>query len=105
MFPWALLSFLFTPLIRPFRWSRLLRTYVVPIIPSVLLFDSVVSCFRTYQPGALREIVEELNAPEYQWEIGVQSTTFGLLPITYSIGYPKEACHERKRKCEGTAPF
>jgi hypothetical protein len=91
MFPWALLSFFFTPLIRPFRWSRLFWTYVVPIIPLVLLFDGVVSCLRTYQPQELREIVEKLNAAGYQWEIGQQSRTLGPLPITYSIGYPKES--------------
>ena len=30
MFPWALMSFVSTPFIRPFRWSRLLWTYLVP---------------------------------------------------------------------------
>jgi hypothetical protein len=62
MFPWAIMLFVFTPLIRPFRWSRLLCTYVVPIIPLVLLFDGVVSCLRTYQPQELREMVK--NWPE-----------------------------------------
>jgi hypothetical protein len=50
MFPWVLMLFVLTPLIRPIRWSRLLYTYVVPIIPLVLLFDGVVSCLRTYRP-------------------------------------------------------
>jgi hypothetical protein len=42
MFPWALMFFVFAPFIRPFRWSRFLCTYVLPIIPFVLLFDGVV---------------------------------------------------------------
>ncbi len=75
-----------SPWIRPFRWSRLLWTYLVPIIPFVLLFDGVVSCLRTYRPQELRDMVEQLKANEYQWEIGEHATR--NLPITYLIGYP-----------------
>jgi hypothetical protein len=85
---WALLLFLCTPWIRPFRWSRLLWTYVVPIIPLVLLFDGVVSCLRSYRPQELQEIATRLSANDYHWKIG---ETAGRLPITYLIGYPREA--------------
>jgi len=88
MFPWALMLFLFTPLIRPFRWSRLLCTYVIPIIPFVLLFDGVVSCLRTYRTQELRELVKSLSGIEYQWEIGEHSRRFGIAPITFLIGRP-----------------
>ena len=87
MFPWALMPFVCTPWIRPFRWSRLLWTYLIPIIPLVFLFDGVVSCLRTYRPQELREIVDKLTAGEYQWEIGEHSS--GRVPITYLIGYPR----------------
>jgi hypothetical protein len=86
MFGWILLLVVCTPWIRPFRWSRLLGTYLVPIIPLVLLFDGVVSCLRTYRPEELRDMVEQLRASKYQWEIGERST--GKVPITYLIGYP-----------------
>jgi len=89
MFPWALMLFVFTPLIRPFRWSRLLCTYVVPIIPLVLLFDGVVSCLRTYRPQELHEMVKNLAGIEYQWEIGENAKGFLQAPITYLIGYPQ----------------
>jgi len=89
MFAWALMPFVFTPLIRPFRWSRLFCTYVVPIIPLVLLFDGVVSCLRTYRPQELREIIKKLSGIEYQWEVGEHSKTFGQAPITYLIGCPR----------------
>jgi hypothetical protein len=89
MFPWALMLFLFSPLIRPFRWSRLLCTYVLPIIPLVLLLDGVVSCLRTYRPPELREIIKKLYGNEYQWEAGEHSRACGYLPITYLIGYPQ----------------
>jgi hypothetical protein len=88
MFAWVLMLFVCTPWMRPFRWSRLFWTYLVPIIPLVLLFDGVVSCLRTYRPLELREMVEKLGASGYQWEIGEHAT--GKTPITYLIGYPRE---------------
>ncbi len=90
MFLWFLTLFVFTPSIRPFRWSRLLYTYVLPIIPLVLLFDGLVSCLRTYRTTELRELIEDLAATEYWWEIGERSGTFHGLPVTYLIGYPRD---------------
>jgi hypothetical protein len=86
MFAWVLMLFVCAPWMPPFRWSRLLWTYLVPIIPLVMLFDGVVSCLRTYRPRELREIVDKLTASEYQWEIGEHSRANGEAPITYLIG-------------------
>ena|SRR5271154_2983661 len=86
MVPWALMPFFFTPWIRPFRWSRLFWTYLIPIVPFVFLFDGIVSCLRTYRPEELREMVGELTAAGYQWQIGEQSGTPGEMPVTYLIG-------------------
>jgi hypothetical protein len=87
LFVGVLLMFLHTPRIRPFRLSRLLWTYLIPIIPLVLLFDGVVSCLRTYRPQELREIVGKLNHCQYEWKIG--ELAGGKAPITYLIGYSK----------------
>jgi hypothetical protein len=95
IFAGVLLLFLHTPRIRPFRWSRLLWTYLIPIIPLVLLFDGVVSCLRTYRPQELREIVEKLTSRQYQWQIGELAT--GRVPITYLIGYPTASSRELTR--------
>jgi hypothetical protein len=100
MFSWVVMLFVCTPWIRPFRWSRFVWTYLVPIIPLVLLFDGVVSCLRTYRPQELREIVDKLTASEYQWEIGEHST--GRVPITYLIGHPR-ACVAGKSFDKGDA--
>jgi hypothetical protein len=85
IFAGVLLLFLHTPRIRPFRWSRLLWTYLIPIIPVVLLFDGVVSCLRTYRPPELREMVEKLTSCQYHWEIG--ELAGGKAPVTYLMGY------------------
>lgn len=93
MFAWALILWVCTPWMRPFRWSRLLWTYLVPIIPFILLFDGIVSCLRTYRPEELREIVEKLeatklDATKYVWKIDEQST--GKMKITYLVGFPQQ---------------
>jgi hypothetical protein len=90
MFPWALMVFFSTPWIRPFRWSRLFWTYVVPIVPFVVLFDGVVSCLRTYRPQELREITGKLTGSEYHWDAGEHLWGRNSVPITYLIGYPRE---------------
>lgn len=84
---WVFLLFVCTPWIRPFRWSRLLWTYLLPIIPLILLFDGAISCLRTYTPWELREMVGKLNAGEYEWETGEHAS--GRVPITYLIGCPR----------------
>jgi hypothetical protein len=83
-----LAAWLFTPFRRPFRWSRLLWTYLIPVIPFVLAFDGFISCLRTYSLRELSEMTNELGDHDYRWEIGEQ--TGGLLPIriTYLIGLP-----------------
>ncbi|HSZ61638.1 MAG TPA: hypothetical protein VK828_07560 [Terriglobales bacterium] len=85
-FGFVLMLFLGTPWIRPFRWSRLLWTYLIPIVPFALLFDGVVSCLRTYRPEELREMVGGLSGREYRWEMG--EALGGGTPITYLVGSP-----------------
>jgi len=81
---------LVTPFLRPFRWSRLLWTYVIPIVPLVLWFDGIVSCLRVYSPRELAELTGRLSfASGYEWDIGEERS--GLLPITYLIGCPPPA--------------
>jgi hypothetical protein len=92
IFVGVLLMFVHTPRIRPFRWSRLFWTYLIPIIPLVLLFDGVVSCLRTYRPQELREIVDKLTGREYRWEIG--EVAGRRAPVTYLIGYSSASPRE-----------
>jgi hypothetical protein len=81
-------ALLTTPFLRPFRWSRLFWTYLIPVIPFALWFDGVVSCLRSYSPGELREMTELISAPGYTWEFGEESRIPGVLPVTYVVGYP-----------------
>lgn len=86
-----LLVLLLTPRIRPFRWSRLVWTYLLPVIPFVIGYDGVVSCLRTYSIEELRELVDVRDLIDglegYQWRIGEART--GFLPVTYLVGTPR----------------
>ena len=84
-----------TPFIRPFRWSRLLLTYVVPAIPPAVLFDGVVSCLRTYTPAELRALAEESAPAGYAWAAGEAGT--GPIPMTYLVGAAVESSAASRR--------
>lgn len=84
------------PFIRPFRWSRILWTYVLPVIPFVVWFDGVVSCLRAYTPSELDALTKGLSANGYRWESG--ETARGRIPvkITYLIGHPRATKSDAK---------
>jgi len=84
-----LLVWLLTPLIRPLTPARLLFTYLVPLVPAIVLFDGVVSCLRSYTSDELRLLVEQVpGAAGYHWEIGVERAPSAPLGITYCVGVP-----------------
>jgi hypothetical protein len=86
-----LLVLLLTPVMRPFRWTRMFWTYVVPVVPLVIWVDGLVSCLRAYAPEELEEMVAQMggepDAAGYRWRLGEERR--GLLPVTYLIGYPE----------------
>ena len=82
-----LLVLLTPPLIRPFRLSRLVLTYLVPVIPAAVLFDGIVSCLRTYTPQELKTLVDDPDFAHYEWHIG-EARTKSPIPMTYLVGYP-----------------
>ena len=77
----------FVPFIRPFRWSRLLWTYLPPVLPLVGAFDGVVSCLRTYSPAELRELLHGFDT--YDWQVGETRSPWSPLAVTYLVGVPK----------------
>ena len=76
------------PFVRPFRWSYLIFTYLVPLIPLALLWDVIVSFLRIYSLEQMATMTEALQAPDYSWEIGriqLRGVPGGL---PYLIGRP-----------------
>jgi hypothetical protein len=82
VFVWAL-----TPRMRPFRWSRLLLTYLIPVIPLAALWDGVVSCLRTRTPQELLALTR--GFPQYEWMAGYARDRGSWLASVYLIGRPR----------------
>jgi hypothetical protein len=87
--PFAVLAFM--PLARPFRWTNLLFTYLIPVLPFLVLWDGVVSMLRIYSPEQMKAFTQDLQAADYTWEIGrirVSGIPGGL---PYLVGRPIRA--------------
>ena len=79
---------LITPFIRPFELKRFVFTYLVPLLPILVLWDGVVSCLRTYSIRELNAMVQGLEGNErFNWEINTVKSGPGK--ILYLMGLPK----------------
>jgi len=89
-------ALLAVPFLRPFRWSWLFFSYVVPVIPLFILWDGIVSGLRVYSVSELRDLVGSLGpaAHAYEWDIGAERMGRVPAPITYLIGIPKSLALE-----------
>ena len=79
-----------TPFMRPFRWRRLLWTYLLPVVPIVAQWDGFVSCLRSYSVDELKDLVATMDDSGHEWRIG-RTRSIGLSRITYAIGTPRSA--------------
>jgi len=86
--PLAVLALM--PLASPFRWTYLVVTYLIPLTPLIILWDGIVSMLRIYSTGQMEKLTEDLQAPDYSWELGhitVRGIPGGL---PYLIGRPMQ---------------
>jgi hypothetical protein len=81
-----LFVWLATPFMRPFRWSRVLLTYPLPLVPFTCLWDGVVSQLRAYTTDELLDLGR--GAPGMRWEAGTIPIVKGQGHLTYLIGVP-----------------
>ena len=82
-----ILVLLATPFIRPFRWERLLFTYLIPLVPLTCFWDGFVSQLRAYTPPELQDLAAGLGDVGYDWKAGKVP---GPPPhLTYLVGLPK----------------
>ncbi len=77
-----------TPFIRPFKWTRILFSYLIPIVPLFVLWDGVVSALRTYSIPEMKALAQNLNNnDQFDWEIDRIKSGPGA--ILYLLGTPK----------------
>ena len=75
------------PFVKPFRLSRLIFTYVIPILPFVTLIDGFLVLFKLYAPEDLNELTNDLQSDNYVWRSGKMDNGRGG-KIIYLLGYP-----------------
>ncbi|HEY0138817.1 MAG TPA: class I SAM-dependent methyltransferase [Nannocystis sp.] len=80
--PWIAL------LLAPHRWWRAPLT-ILPVIPAVYAWDSVVTILRTYTPEELAALAREASLPGYRWEVR-DARGSGRARITCLAGFPDE---------------
>lgn len=81
-------AILTAPFIRPFKFSRIIFTFILPILPLMIWFDGVVSNLRTYSEKELDMLTKNLeNGESYNWEISKIKNGPGF--ILYLLGYKK----------------
>ena len=78
-----------TPFIRPFKFGRIVFTYLIPVVPLFVSWDGIVSSLRTYSIKEMNELVENLNGTtNYDWEINKVKSGPGV--VLYLLGTKKE---------------
>lgn len=82
---------LHTPKVRPFSWSRLFFTYLLPLLPCLIMVDGVISCLRSYTTEELAQLTASLIGAPYDWEIRQLDSPRSPFPIIYAIGCPRVA--------------
>lgn len=82
------LTVLFTaPLVRPFRYNRLIFTYLIPILPLVTFLDGFIALFKLYAPCDLDELTSQIPIDGYSWRSGKLDNGRGG-KIIYLLGFP-----------------
>lgn len=77
-----------TPFIKPFKFGRLFFTYIIPLVPLFVMWDGIISSFRTYSVKEMNELVDSLeNKDSFNWKIGRIKSGLGV--IMYLIGTKK----------------
>jgi|SRR6516165_4810837 hypothetical protein len=67
------------------RW---LLTFLVPVIPLLVMIDGIVSCLRTYSQNELLTMASQTCPRSFNWTAGTTRGKRWPLPITYLIGFP-----------------
>jgi len=77
-----------TPFIRPFRWRRLIWTYLLPLVPLTCWWDGLVSQLRAYEPAELEALTVSLKSG-YRWRAGRVPLPGTPGNLTYLLGLPE----------------
>jgi len=69
------------------QWEHLFYTYIIPIVPFVVVFDGFVSCLRTRRDGEVMELVKRAGGVEgWRFEMGREVHTWTGGTMQYFMG-------------------
>lgn len=74
-----------TPFIKPFKWSRIIFTYLIPLLPLFIYWDGLVSILRMYTVSDLFKLTNSFEN-SYHWKAGKLKGKSGI--VTYLTGMP-----------------
>ena len=89
-----LVVWLVTPFIRPVTFRRVFFTYLVPLVPLVVWWDGLVSCFRVYSREQLQAMARSLSGARYRWQWG-EIRRLGLIRLQYFVGLPETTLQKK----------
>lgn len=56
--------------VKPFRISRIIFTYLIPILPIIIVIDGCIALLKLYNPTDLLELTSSLERNNYDWKAG-----------------------------------
>ncbi|MBT3983798.1 MAG: hypothetical protein HOE90_20755 [Bacteriovoracaceae bacterium] len=75
-----------TPFVKPFSLKRIFFTYIIPVVPSFILWDGLISVLRSYKLEEIQQMTYDLSKTHnYKWESGRIKT--GPSSIFYFVGH------------------
>jgi hypothetical protein len=72
--------------VRPVRWSQLLFTYLIPVLPLTIAWDGFVSHLRTYSVAEMKVLTTDLETEEYRWQAGELTIPGVPFPLPFLTG-------------------
>lgn len=84
-----LLMLFVVPVARRLNWRKFLMTYVIPVTPFTNMWDYFVSNLRTYSSNEFQQLIAQVDAPDYVWEMGKLWSKKAKCHIPYLIGYKR----------------
>lgn len=73
------------------QWEHLFWTYVIPVVPFVIVFDGLVSCLRTRRKGEIMDLIRRADGGKglvhgWRFEAGGEVHTWPTGTMQYFVG-------------------
>ena len=92
----VIMSWCMTPFVRPFSFSQLFFTYIIPVIPLIYAWDGRASLMRTYTFKDIEELLQGRASDNYAWTMQRAKSATNRLAGYYIFGCPgARSCYSK----------